>query len=189
MKRFFVTLLALTAFSSIAQAGWGWDKQKFYSAKSPMVEQRVTSPSYCFDAGFDFSIYASGYWPDAGSTTLSDEIGGGFALSYFFGHNFGIEGAYALHGGGDAEHVGKLNAVYRFPLGGECCSTIAPYLFGGPGVFSSTTSEFMWNLGGGVDFRMEGWGCVGLFADFSYNWVKENHPDFTQIRAGMRFPF
>ncbi|MEM7603299.1 MAG: outer membrane beta-barrel protein [Verrucomicrobiota bacterium] len=187
MKIFSTILVATFLLGSVAHAGWGWDKQKYQSAKSPMVEQVVTSPSYCYDAGFEFSIFASGIWPEDGN--LSDEIGGGFALGYFFGHNFGIEGSYALHGGGDAEHVGKLNAVYRFPLGGECCSTFAPYIFGGPGVFSSNTSEFMWNLGGGIDYRNEGWGCLGLFADFSYNWVDQTLPDFTQIRAGVRFPF
>lgn len=188
MKILSVFFLATFFLVSVAQAGWGWDKQKFHSAKSPMVEQAVTSPSYCYDTGFEFSIFMSGYWPESPSN-LSNELGGGFALGYFFGHNFGIEGSYALHGGGDAEHVGKMNAVYRFPLGGECCSTIAPYVFGGPGVVSANTSEFMWNLGGGVDVRFESWGCLGVFADFSYNWVDQTLPDFTQIRAGMRFPF
>ncbi|MDF1657269.1 MAG: outer membrane beta-barrel protein [Verrucomicrobiales bacterium] len=187
MKTLSVFLLVTLTLCSVAQAGWGWDKQKFHSAKSPMVEQRVTSPSYCFDEGFEFSVFASGYWPEGNN--LSNQLGGGFALGYFFGHNFGIEGSYALHGGGNAEHVGKMNLVYRFPLGGECCSSIAPYVFGGPGVLSTNTSEFLWNLGGGLDFRLEGWGCLGLFTDFSYNWVNRTHPDFTQIRAGVKIPF
>lgn len=187
MKSLTVFFLATFFLGSIAHAGWGWDKQRFQSAKSSMVEQTVTSPSYCYDTGFEFSIFASGYWPENGS--LTEQLGGGFALGYFFGRNFGLEGSYALHGGGDAEHVGKMNAVYRFPLGGECCSTIAPYVFGGPGVFNSNSSEFLWNLGGGVDVRFESWGCLGLFADFSYNWVNRTLPDFTQIRAGMRIPF
>ncbi len=170
-----------------SQAGWNWNKEAYQSAKSSMVEQRITSPSYCFDAGFEFSGFGSGFWPE--DSRLGNEMGGGIGIAYFFGHNFGLEGSYMVHGGGTAEQVGHFNAVYRFPLGGECCSTIAPYLFGGPGVVSSGSSEMLWNVGGGVDFRLESWGCVGLFADFSYNWVDQALPDFTLVRCGFRVPF
>lgn len=187
MKRLFVFFTATFLLTSLSQAGWGWNKEKFHSAKSPQVEQRVTSPSYCFDAGWEFSGYMSGYWPEDGRET--EEMGGGIALSYFLGHNLGFEGSYALHGGDESEQVGKLNLVYRFPLGGECCSTIAPYVFGGGGVFSAGETELLWNLGAGLDFRLESWGCVGLFTDFSYNWVDDNNPDFTQWRAGFKIPF
>ncbi|MDF1861937.1 MAG: hypothetical protein P1U87_17090 [Verrucomicrobiales bacterium] len=187
MKGLSVFFAATFFLGTLAQAGWGWDKQRFHSAKSPQVEQRVTSPSYCFDAGWEFSGYLSGYWPE--DNRRSNELGGGVALSYFLGHNFGFEAAYALHGGANSEQIGKFNAVYRFPLGGECCSTIAPYVFGGPGVISSGSSEMLWNVGGGLDFRLESWGCIGMFADFSYNWVDQGLPDFTQFRAGFKVPF
>lgn len=185
-----VLALSLLACGA-AQAGWGWNKQAYQSAKSSMVEQRITSPSYCFDTGFEFSIYASGFWPE--DNRLEETVGGGLALSYFFGHNFGLEGSYHVHGSGTAAgsdiQVGKFNAVYRIPLGGECCANIAPYVFGGPGVLAGGTSEMLWNIGGGVDVRLESWGCVGFFTDFSYNWVDRVQPDFTLIRAGIRVPF
>ncbi len=183
-----ITLLAITVlFSSIAQAEWGWNKEAYQSAKSPMVEQTITSESYCYDAGFEFSGFGSSFWPDADG--LSNSIGGGAALSYFFGPNLGVELMYALHGSGVVDHVGKGNIVYRWPLGGDCCGTIAPYVFGGPGIVSLGTNEFLWNVGGGIDFRLESWGCIGLFSDFSYNWVEGNGTDFTMIRAGFRVPF
>jgi hypothetical protein len=47
----------------------------------------------------------------------------------------------------------------------------------------------LWNVGAGVDVRFESWGCVGLFGDFSYNWVDQGQPDFTMMRAGIRIPF
>ena len=169
------------------QAGWGWNKEAYESAKSPMVEQRVTSPSYCYDAGFEFSGFGSGFWPE--DNRLSNAMGGGVSLAYFFGHNLGIEGSYMVHGSGVAEQVGTFNAVYRLPLGGECCSTLAPYFFGGPGVVSSGSREMLLNLGGGLDVRVESWGCIGLFGDFSYNWVDQVQPDFTLFRAGFRVPF
>lgn len=183
-----ITFSAITLlFCSAAQAGWGWDKAAFHGAKSPMVEQRTTSPSYCYDAGFEFSAFGSGFWPEA--QNLDNALGGGVGLSYFFGPNLGIELMYAAHGSGIAEQVGKGNIVYRWPLGGDCCGTIAPYIFGGPGVVSRGDSEFLWNVGGGIDFRLESWGCIGLFSDFSYNWVEDGISDFTMIRAGFRVPF
>ena len=189
MKTTLACVATTLLLSSFAQAGWGWNKEKYYGAKSSAVEQRVTSPSYCYDAGFEFSGFVSGFWPETQVGLNDNSIGGGVALAYFFGHNFGLEGSYAAHGGGVSQQVGKFNAVYRFPLGGECCSTIAPYVFGGFGVVSVGTSESLWNLGGGVDVRFESWGCVGLFGDFSYNWVDQTLPDFTQFRAGFRIPF
>lgn len=185
-----VTILAVSAFlSTAAHAGWGWNKQKFHGSKSPVVEQRITSPSYCFDSGFEFSAFGSGFWPETQVGPNEDALGGGVGLSYFLDHNFGFELMYAAHGGGVSQQVGKFNGIYRFPLGGECCSTIAPYVFGGFGVISAGASESMWNLGGGIDVRFESWGCVGLFSDFSYNWVDQSLPDFTMIRAGIRLPF
>jgi hypothetical protein len=177
--------------TTLSQAGWGWNKEAFHGAKSPQVEQRITDSSYCYDAGYIFSIYASGLWPE--DNRLENAMGGGASLAYFFGHNFGLEGSYMVHGsgtgGGSDIQVGTFNAVYRFPLGGECCSTIAPYIFGGPGVLASGRSEMLWNIGAGIDFRMESWGCIGLFGDFSYNFVDDAQPDFTLFRAGIRLPF
>lgn len=192
MKSILSTIAASLLLSSVAQAGWGWNKEAYQVAKTPGVEQRITSPSTVFDTGYEFSLFLSGIWPEDGR--LSNAMGGGIAVGYFFGHNLGLEGSYHLHGSGTAGgtdmQVGKVNLVYRFPLGGECCSTIAPYVFGGPGVFAVGPSEFLMNLGGGIDWRFESWGGVGVFADFSYNWVSNNAlPDFTLFRAGIRVPF
>ena len=173
--------------STLSHAGWGWNKDAYRSAKSPLVEQRVTGYSYCYDAGFEFSAFGSGFWPE--ETTSQNSLGGGVSLAYFFGHNLGIEASYSAHGSAQADQVGTLNMVYRLPLGGECCSTIAPYVFGGGGVVSDGDYQCLWNLGGGLDVRFEGMGCVGFFGDFSYNWVDEGLADFTLIRVGVRLPF
>jgi hypothetical protein len=181
-----LSLLLCTA----SHAGWNWNKEAYESAKSG-VEQRVTQPSYCYDAGFEFSGFVTGLWPE--DSRLEETIGGGIAIAYFFGHNFGVEGSYSVTGsgtaGGSDNQVATFNAVYRLPLGGECCSTIAPYFFGGPGMISSGSSEMLWNVGVGLDIRFESWGCIGLFGDASYNWVDQGQPDFTLMRAGFRVPF
>jgi len=185
-----VAATALLLSGTFAQAGWSWNKQRYEAAKTAMVEQRVTSPSYCFDKGWEFSFFGSGIWLNNPNPGSANQFGAGGALSYFFGHNLGLEGSYSAHGGTQSEQIGKTNLVYRFPLGGECCSTIAPYVFGGVGVISSGPSEFLWNVGGGIDWRLESWGCIGMFADYSYNGVNGNFiPDFTQLRVGFRVPF
>ncbi|MEX2580917.1 MAG: outer membrane beta-barrel protein [Verrucomicrobiales bacterium] len=172
---------------SVSQADWRWDKQRREAPKSPMVEQRITSPSHCFDTGFVISGFASGFLPD--DSRLDDSVGGGASLAYFFGHNWGVELSYALNGSAPNAQVGTGNLVYRLPLGGECCANVAPYVFGGPGVASAGHTEFLWNVGGGIDIRSEAWGCMGIFADVSYNWVDDNISDFTLVRGGIKIPF
>ncbi|MAS94781.1 MAG: hypothetical protein CMO55_16400 [Verrucomicrobiales bacterium] len=184
----FSTVLAITFLTcSLTQAGWNWNKEAYHSAKSPMVEQKITSPSYCYDIGWEFSLFASGAWADVAN--IEGEYGGGLGLTYFLGHNFGIGVEYMKQGGAPIEHVGRLGFNYRMPLGGECCSTIAPYVFGGPGIVGSNSSDMLWYVGGGLDLRFESWGCTGLFADYSYNWVDDNPADFAIIRAGIRVPW
>ncbi len=187
MKGLFVFLSASLLLGSVCHADWRMNKQQTYAPKSPMVEQRVSEDSWCFDSGFVFSGFASGFWPDDGR--LKDSIGGGAALAYFFGHNLGFELSYAAHGSGVAEQVGTGNLIYRFPLGGECCAGVAPYVFGGIGVVSSGSSEFLWDAGAGLDFRSEAWGCIGVFTDWSYNSPNDSYPNFSMWRAGIRIPF
>lgn len=187
MKGFSIFVAISFLACSASQADWRWSKDKYPGAKSPMVEERITSPSYCYDAGWEFSIYAAGYWPEDG--LLDDAGGGGLGLGYYFGPNLGIDMSYTLLGGGDTKHLGLFNLVYRMPIGGECCSTIAPYIFGGPGVFSYGDSDFLWNVGAGMDFRFEAWGCIGLFADYSWNFTEDPAPDFGLFRAGLKVPF
>tara|TARA_R110000850_G_scaffold8950_4_gene32948 strand:+ start:1263 stop:1829 length:567 start_codon:yes stop_codon:yes gene_type:complete len=188
MKGISVFFAASILFCSVAQADWRWDKDGYQSAKSPMVEQRVTSPSTCYDTGWEFSGFVTGNFPD--SSLFKNGVGGGASLAYFFGHNLGVEGSYILHGSGVANQMGTVDLVYRFPLGGECCANVAPYIMGGAGFVASGSNEFLWSLGGGIDFRNEGWGCVGLFTDFSYNFVDSAIlGDFALVRAGVRVPF
>src|SRR6056297_1965955 len=156
MKGFFVFLSATFLLGSVCNADWRMNKQRDYAPKSPMVEQRISEDSWCYDSGYVFSGFVSGFWPENGAG--SNSLGGGASLAYFFGHNLGVEFAYAAHGSGVAEQVGTGNVIYRFPLGGECCAALAPYVFGGVGVVSSGNSEFLWDAGAGMDFRSEAWG-------------------------------
>ncbi len=187
MKKISAFLITTLLLSTVVQAGWKWDKDKYHDAKNPSyTNETVTAPSYCFDAGWDLSLYGSGYWPE---NVPNNGVGGGVALGYFFNENLGFDLSYTAHGSGVSQQIGMANLVYRFPIESKWCSSFAPYIHGGPGVLSQGASEFSWDIGGGVDVRFESWGCVGVFADYTYGFTDDNLQDFSMVRLGMKFPF
>ncbi len=179
-------LLSMTA--SDAEAGWRFKKDELYGGKNPIegVAQTTTSASYCFDSGFDFSAFGAGLWPEAGT----NGVGGGIGFSYFFNRNIGVEVDYAVFGQGTAEQVYGGKLIYRIPLdGGGFSGDWAPYFFGGAGGVSLGSTQGFYSAGGGIDVRLESWGCIGFFAEYSYNFVDSWISDFSQVRAGVRLPF
>jgi len=192
MKTSSVFLIAAVAFISMAardvEAGWRFKKDSLYRGKNPIeVEQTTTSPSYCFDTGFDFSAFLSGVQPKGAG---QNGLGGGVGFSYFFHRNVGVEIDYSAHGQGVAQQVFGGRLIYRIPLdGGGFSGDWAPYVFGGGGGVSAGSTQGYYSVGGGIDLRLESWGCVGFFADYSYNFVNAALGDFSQFRAGVRLPF
>ena len=83
------------------------------------------------------------------------------------------------------EHVLTANLVYRLVNRDAC---IAPYLLVGGGLLTNSSSDGLFDVGGGIDIRFDGMGCVGIFVDATYNWVEDDR-DFTLIRGGVRIPF
>lgn len=173
------TLLA----TGSARADWRWDKQRQHDA---FVEEKTTAPSYCFDGGWDIGGFVSGIWPE---NVSNNGLGGGVALSYFFNRNLGFELSYAAHGNGVSQQVGMGTLVYRVPIETDRAVAFAPYVFGGPGVLSDGGSEFLWEIGGGVDVRFASWGCTSLFADYTYGFADDNLSDFSMVRLGFKLPF
>ena len=187
MKKISAILIATFLLSSVAQAGWKWDKARYRDAKNPhYTSETTTAPSYCFDGGFDLSLYGSGIWPE---NIGNNGIGGGLGISYFFNRNLGLEVAYAAHGSGVSQQVGMLNFIYRMPIESKKGWSFAPYVHGGPGILSAGASEFTWDIGGGLDFRFESWGCTGLFADYTFAFADDNIQDYSLVRVGVKFPF
>lgn len=183
MKKILSTLAILTASFSLATAGdWG--------GKSPIAPSGKGSvgggPSgcACYDSGFEFGGYLSAWFPD-GDSSYEDEIGGGASLSYFATPNFGIEAAYSVIATDSEKQIATVNAVYRFVNTASC---VAPYVMAGGGLQANGSNHGLLDVGAGIDMRFESWGCIGLFADATYNWV-EDAADFTLVRAGIKIPF
>lgn len=177
MKTFLTTLGALILLSSApTQAG---DYGKAIAPREPVRDPGCP----CYSAGFEFAGFVSGIVPDGSD----GELGGGAALSYFYNENFGFEASYSVFDTQPSEeHAITINAVYRFVNRDAC---FAPYVLAGGGVLTNSSTDGLYNLGAGIDFRFEGLSCMGVFADATYNWVEGDREDFTLIRVGMRIPF
>ncbi len=174
MKKLLSTLAILTASFSLATAG-------DYSAKAPVAPAPVGCTAY--DPGFELSAYIAGELPSGGD----DALGGGIGIAYFFTENIGIDVNYAAFDSDPSTHhfvTGDL--VLRFPVKSAC---LAPYIIGGGGIASNNDNEAVWRLGGGIDFRPEALGNIGIFADGTYNWIAGDIADATVVRIGLRLPF
>ncbi len=173
MKKLLSTLAILTASISLATAG-------DYSAKAPVAP--IAPECTAFDPGFELSTYI------AGSLGGDDDvIGGGIGIAYFFTENIGLDTNYSVFDNDSAAHFITADMVLRFPMKSAC---IAPYLIGGGGIRTNSTTEGVWRLGGGIDFRPEALGNIGIFADGTYNWINGGaYQDVTIVRLGVRLPF
>lgn len=174
MKKLLSTLAILTASFSLATAG-------DYSAKAPVAP--IAPECTAFDPGFELSAYIGGAFATGGG---DDVLGGGLGIAYFFTENIGLDLNYAPYAYDSVVHNITLDAIIRFPIKSAC---LAPYIIGGGGVVTNGSTESVWRLGAGVDFRPEALGNIGIFADGTYNWIDGAHPDATIVRIGMRLPF
>jgi len=172
MKKLLSTLTVLSLSLGIAAAG-GYGKNT--------IDKGVVPASGCddFGTGFEFSGFVAGAFPDSGD----GEIGGGASIGYFFTENVGLETSYTVAAFESTEHIITANLVYRLPIKEVC---IAPYVLLGGGLLTNSSTDGLWDLGAGLDFR--GFGNIGIFVDGTYNWV-DGDRDFTLVRGGIRIPF
>lgn len=183
--------LTITALGAAAVfAGSGYDK----NPKSPLV---VDPRCPCFFEGLQVGFFATGLWgPDAlgneyldgGGTRGDDALGAGVSFAYYFTENIAVEYSYSWLATESDRHIHALDLLYRMPLGNTCW---APYLMGGAGVNTDGGSAGLYRLGAGVEYRLAN--CVGIFADYSHNWIAGGDEgwgnDFNLGRAGFRIPF
>lgn len=176
MKKLIYSLAITAVFAGLGTAG---------DSKAPVAPKVPLPPlgCACFDGGFEFSAFGSGILFNGYG---DDALGGGVALGYFLTENIGIEASYSVHATDPSEeHLITANAVFRLPIKSAC---IAPYLLAGGGLITNSDTNGLFDLGAGIDIRLEALGCLGIFADATYNWV-DDATDFTLIRIGARIPF
>lgn len=190
------------------QTGWNWSTQEYYGQSRGPVPTKYdgqyghpstqcyydsgcqvpvynVDPNICFEPGWDFGGYFSAMFAD---DLADDAIGGGILLSYFFDRNIGLEMNYSAFGQAENLHVFNLNGIYRLPINSCFCGGIAPYVFGGWGFVANGEFDNLFDVGAGVEWRFQSWGCTALFSDYSYNFVEKGF-DFQQLRVGFKLPF
>ena len=184
MKKTIATILSTIALGSIAVAGpYGGGKQISYDkSPAPLPEPQATGCD-CFEPGGALSIFAAGFFPDA---DYDDEIGGGIAYEQFFTQNVGIAASAAWYATDSAIHNYSLDAILRLPLGDTC---IAPYALAGIGVHTNGETEVIGRYGAGLDVRIPGAGCKGIFADWIYTSEAGDISDYSTARVGIKLPF
>lgn len=170
MKNYLTIALISMAMPFAAQAGGG----KNVVEKNPVV----IAP--CYDGGFEFGIFGTGFFPGDGH--YEDAMGGGVSLGYFYNENFGFDFSAAVYGTDSEVQNYTVDAVYRLPM--DC---IAPYVLVGGGVHTNGETEGLFRFGGGVDFRvLDG---TSVFADGIYNILGGDVDNYTLARVGLRFSF
>jgi hypothetical protein len=133
-----------------------------------------------FASGLEISPFAAGAFTENG-----DEFGGGIMLSHFFTESVGIDVSYAAFAFESEVHTITADLALRYPDSG---AGISPYLVFGGGLRTNGSTDGIYRVGGGVDFRPNGLNNLGIFADGVYNFV-EGDDGFTIARFGIRFPF
>ena len=173
------TLLALAVLATSAVAG------PSYSGKNPKAPTLPPAPPpgcNAFEPGAAFDVFAGVIIPDGGDT----EVGGGVGLNYFFTRNFGIDVNYGLYATDKEHHQFDGNLVVRAPIDSLC---IAPYILGGGGYFTNSENSFTYQVGAGLDIRIQSANNLGIFAEGLYHFAEDDVPDFTTVRLGLRIPF
>lgn len=173
-----ITLLATAALASSAFAGPAYSGK---NAKAPVAPAPAPGCE-CFGPGFSFDVFGGAFFPESGG---DDVLGGGVGASYFFNRYVGLDVNYGVYASDSEHHQFDGNLVLRAPIDSLC---IAPYALVGGGFSTNGSTDGSYNVGGGLDIRLQSASCLGIFAEGLYHFGDEN-PDFTTVRLGLRIPF
>jgi len=203
MKLSITSIIASLALVMGAQAGpmgggsYSGGKQPVSYGKGPAPSMVIPAPAgcECFAPGGALSIFAAGYIPEGTSIggglnafdhDDDDVVGGGIGIEQFLTRNFGYALTAAWYGKDSTIHNYTLDAILRLPLGDLC---IAPYALGGGGVHTNGSVAAIGRLGAGIDIRLPGLGCKGVFADYIYTFGSDKVLDSQIARVGLKLPF
>lgn len=151
--------------------------------KVQIVQPPVETGCDAFNGGLALSAYGLFLTPDA--DIEDDTFGGGIAVEYFFNPYFGIAGSAQWADPGESlVHNYSADAVVRFPITSIC---IAPYVFGGAGLHTNSSTEVIGRAGVGLDARL--WNANGIFVDWTYTFPGGDLEDYQIVRLGVKFGF
>ena len=172
-----ITLLATVALSSSVFAGPAFSGKE---AKAPVAPAPAPGCD-AFGPGLVFDVFGGAFLPDGGD----DALGGGVGVGYFFNRYVGLDINYGVYATDSEHHQFDGNLVLRAPIDSLC---IAPYALVGGGFSTNGSTDGQYQVGGGLDVRLQSLSNLGIFAEGLYHFGDEN-PDFTTVRLGLRIPF
>lgn len=178
------TICTLIMSAALASAAFAGTPTIDYSKGSKTVTRSQPEACPCFGPGFAMGIFGAGYFPAHGP--LDDAAGGGVLFEYFFNEYVGIQVNYGAFATDPVHHVYGGDLVLRYPIRSIC---LAPYFIGGGGCDSDGENRGYGEVGGGLEYRIESWDCMGIFADAMYHFSDDSHHDFTTARLGIKFRF
>jgi len=176
MNKILLPLVAGITLAVSANAGQPVvTSDKSYKNPAPAAE--------CFRAHeLQLDLFGLHGWTTQGNH--DDGFGGGLGVNYFLTKHLGV-GVDGSIRDADAEiWNASASLILRFPIenGGRC---LAPYILGGGGVQTNSTTAGSFHAGGGLEYRLPA--GFGLFAEGRYFWAGAN--DQVQARAGFRIVF
>jgi hypothetical protein len=180
MKLTTLTTAALLGAASTLVAG---PMSSGKDGKVTVTQPPVETGCDAFNGGLAVSAYGLFLSPDASAE--DDVFGGGLGVEYFFNQYFGVAGSAQWADPGESlVHNYSADLVLRYPITSLC---IAPYIFGGGGVHTNSSTKMIARIGGGLDVRL--WDANGIFADFTQTIPESEIDQYQIIRLGVKFAF
>jgi hypothetical protein len=178
--------IALSVIASLAVASGALAGQPM---AAPSKDYKAPAPTPCFrDTELQLDVFASYTWITSNKLRDNqDGVGGGLGVNYYFTRHIGIGvDGQIFDGGVNGLWTFTGNLLARFPIetGGVC---LAPYLLAGGGLAADGSVQGVWNIGGGVEWRIVP-EKIGIYAEGRYIWNDE-HGDGATARLGVRFVF
>jgi hypothetical protein len=170
-----VTILSIVALSGAAIAG----PVSYKNPKNVVVPPPPPTGCECFAPGLAFGVFGGALLSDA-----DDVFGGGLLAEYAFSEFLALQGSYGLYATDSEHHNFDAAVVLRLPITSLC---IAPYALLGGGFSTNSASAGHLTAGGGLEARIPGANCLGIFADAAYNWAGSDVENFTIVRLGLKF--
>jgi hypothetical protein len=179
--KYITTLLMSVALASSAVAG---TMSAPKNPKAPVLPAPAPTGCDCFNAGASFDLFGAAILPAEGGG--DDAFGGGIGVNYFFSPYVGLDLNYAAYATDSVHHQVDGNLVLRAPINSLC---IAPYALAGGGFATNSSNRGTYQVGAGIDVRLQSMNCLGIFAEGLYHFAADDTPDFTTVRLGVRIPF
>ena len=194
LTKLFGLAAALLLTSGVARAvhvwedpgGW-WTSAVTHDSQGPLF----TANELSLDLSGSY-IAHEGEFHDLFKTDIKGNRGrwgGNVGLNYFFTRNLGIGGDFNLapngSGGGEVLDQALGSLILRFPIDP---TGFAPYILGGGGRGLDNTWQWLFHVGGGLEYRFNP--VTGIFADARFIW-SEHRDDSNAIlfRTGLRIAF